>query len=717
MQGGEGGIIDLLLLCRIAAPGGFQLRRGDGARRSGHATVRFESQLQLADGIPAVGGGHADAAAGGGFAGGEHRSDPQFGEGVKDFRHIGVRPRQADHGVRPFGLEGRHLFGGGDGHIGGGELARVGGVAGGGQREATDGLARLLHHHIPAVGDAVAAPAGGAGQQRVAGFCEQIGGDACPRGGGRVGDQPLGAERQIRSVKRLQIVACRRESAGHVHTAGQAGAHRSLKAAAHIQQDRIRVGGLEGRQISKADLAVVGPAAEIAGEIDRHCDAAHPHRDLSAPAAIRQGGGDGAFALALCFDHALFADGGHRLIVAGPVNFLTTVGLRRLVGGQRRFALHPGQPQFIFIGIVGEGCLPGVLHAGEHQLFHHKVHIHRIALNTVFGARLSIGALPEGIGAGIAQLGVEPGNPEMIPPAVKGRIGEAGAGPVDGGIDALLPLITQLAQAVKKDLGQMGHLLGVQPGDGLVLQVIVDGVIQVIGVGGVILQPLMGRADQAQQPGHMLGLRPGLFLGGGVGIEIGAKGNAQPGTLVGIAAPLLVILGIIALAVPLAAKTAAQDSKVNPGGLGLLPVHLALIFAHINALFCGSQNGLPGVIEIIPRVVLLPRAGRGARVNGGRTFGAAVAGHQQHNDQHHRQQHCSTCHKAALTLPAESGGLCPLLGRRMPGTLPCGTGGGLTRFLILTFLLFHNPVPAVLLKSPMISVKNMVPFCQKKYND
>ena len=104
----------------------------------------------------------------------------------------------------------------------------------------------------------------------------------------------------------------------------------------------------------------------------------------------------------------------------------------------------------------------------------------------------------------------------------------------------------------------------------------------------------------------MFGFRFGLFLGGGVRVQIGAKGDAQAGAFVRVAAPLLLVLGLISGAVPLAAKAAADHGKIDPGGLGFLPVHFTLILAHVNAFFGGGQNRLSVTVKVVPGIVLGP---------------------------------------------------------------------------------------------------------------
>ena len=94
----------------------------------------------------------------------------------------------------------------------------------------------------------------------------------------------------------------------------------------------------------------------------------------------------------------------------------------------------------------------------------------------------------------------------------------------------------------------------------------------------------------------MFGFRFGLFLGGGVRIQIGAKGDAKAGAFVRVAAPLFIVLGVIAGAVPLAAKP-QRSWQIDPGSLGFLPVHFTLILAHVNAFFGGGQNRLSVTVK------------------------------------------------------------------------------------------------------------------------
>ena len=82
----------------------------------------------------------------------------------------------------------------------------------------------------------------------------------------------------------------------------------------------------------------------------------------------------------------------------------------------------------------------------------------------------------------------------------------------------------------------------------------------------------------------MVRLGARFFHRGGIRIQVHTKGNAQAGALIGIAAPLVIVLSpVCLLAIPFAAITAADDSKINPGSLGLFPVHFALELGYIDA--------------------------------------------------------------------------------------------------------------------------------------
>ena len=98
---------------------------------------------------------------------------------------------------------------------------------------------------------------------------------------------------------------------------------------------------------------------------------------------------------------------------------------------------------------------------------------------------------------------------------------------------------------------------------------------------------------------------------------------------------------------PLAAKAAADHGKIDPGSLGFLPVHFTLILAHVNAFFGGGQNRLSVTVKVVPGIVLGPRSGTGAGVNGQGGFLPAVAGdqpnhYQRHNGNQHARGQCKT---------------------------------------------------------------------------
>ena len=392
--------------------------------------------------------------------------------------------------------------------------------------------------------------------------------------------------------------------------------------------------------------------------------------------------------------------GGNVFIIAGPEDFLPALAFAGLIGQQGGGGFRLGQPQLVFVGVVGQrgqDVLAGCLDAGEGQLFHHKVNIHRVTLHAVLFARLRIGGLPDGIRPGVAQRGIEPRDPEIIAPAVKRGVRQAAAGPVDGGVNAFLALVAQFFQAVEKYFGQVGHLVRVQAGDGFILQVIIDRVTELVGGGGVIVQPLVRGCHKAQQAGNVFGFRFGLFLGGGVRVQIGAKGDAKAGAFVCVAAPLFIVLGVIAGAVPLAAKAAADHGKIDPGGLGFLPVHFTLILAHVNAFFGGGQNRLSVTVKVVPGIVLGPRSGTGAGVNGQGGFLPAVAGYQpDHYQRHNGNQHARGQCKTQVGLLLLFGLWAAALRGLGLGLFAVGLAGLLFRLAGLPrrlFVLFHRRFP------------------------
>ena len=194
-----------------------------------------------------------------------------------------------------------------------------------------------------------------------------------------------------------------------------------------------------------------------------------------------------------------------------------------------------------------------------------------------------------------------------------------------------------LFQPGEERLGQLGHLGGENAADVLIFQVVVDRVAQLVGRGGVVVQTFLRRGGQAQQPGNVVGLTAGLLHRRRIGVEIGAEGDAQPGTLVSVAPPVGVVLGpVFLLAVPLAAVTAADDGKVDAGGLGLFPIHLALELGDVHALEHGCGHGLAAGVEVVAQLVFLPGVGGRAKVRRGGAFRLGRAAHQHHR---HRQHH------------------------------------------------------------------------------
>ena len=303
-----------------------------------------------------------------------------------------------------------------------------------------------------------------------------------------------------------------------------------MQAAACVHQDGIRGAGFQRSHIGQADGIVGALARQGAGGKNGHSDVAHPHQAGDALGAIGQGGGDGTLAaVGLGAHQAVLIHGSHALVAGGPEHFLAAAFLVRLVGGQGRVGILAVQMQFGLAGIVDQGRLGGLAVAigkfAKIKRPHDKIDVHGLALDTVVRAGLGIAALPHIILAGVAQFIGETGDPKVVAPGVKGRIAEAGAYPVQRGIDALLAGVTQFGQAVKKCFGDGGHLVREDAADALVLQVVVDGVRQLVGRGGVVLQPLLRRGDQTQQAGHVVGLAAGFLLGGGVGVDVRAEGD------------------------------------------------------------------------------------------------------------------------------------------------------------------------------------------------
>ena len=136
----------------------------------------------------------------------------------------------------------------------------------------------------------------------------------------------------------------------------------------------------------------------------------------------------------------------------------------------------------------------------------------------------------------------------------------------------------------------------------------------------------------------MGGLAAGLFLSGSVGIQIHTKRNAQFGTGIGVALPVIIVLGVFALAVPLAADAAAKDGKVDAGILGFLPVDLPLIFGDVDSLQRGGQDRLPGAVEVISGVILHPGARTGPRLRDGRLPFRALRHQKQNQAEYHNDK-------------------------------------------------------------------------------
>ena len=434
-----------------------------------------------------------------------------------------------------------------------------------------------------------------------------------------------------------------------------------MQAAARIQQNGVRRRCFQRRHVGKADCIVIALACQLPGGKHGDGDIPHTHHAGNALGAVGQGGGDGALAaVGPGADGAVFIHRGHVFVAALPVDFLPAVLFRSLVGGQGGAGILGIQMQLQLIGIVDKGRVcrlaDTVGNPGDGKGTHDKVQVHRLALYTVVCAGGHVGALPHIVSAGVAQRIREAGDPQIVAPGVECRVTEAGAHPVQRGIDALLPGIAQFYQAVKECLGDGNHLLGEDTADALVLQIVVNRVGQLVGRGGVILQSFLGRGYKAQQAGHMVCLGPCFFHRRRIRIQVHTEGNPQPGTLIGVAAPLVVVLGPVGLlAIPLAAVTAADDGEIDTGGLGLFPVHFALEFGNVHALEHGRRDGLPAGVEIIPQIIFLPGCGRCTEIRLGRAGNARRTPGQHDAHCHHNQQAQQTKrqhHPAAPTAAA-----------------------------------------------------------------
>ena len=449
----------------------------------------------------------------------------------------------------------------------------------------------------------------------------------------------------------MQVVPRRRERRQHIHTAGQAGALGAVQAVARVQQDGIR-----GRALERGGVRQRGAVpAQARRSKDRDRDVPDPHAAGQALGAVGQRGRDRAFpAVGAGADRAVFVHGGHGLVARRPVDPASAVLLARLVRRQRGVGVLAVHVQFVGVGIVQENRRGGLAvaggHTGKFKRSHDKIQIHRLALDAVVRARGAEGALPHIVGARVVQIVGEPRDPEVVAPFVKGGIRHAGAHPVAGGIQPLRTGIAVLGQAVKERLRDLGHLGGENAADVLILEVVVDRVAQPVGRGGVVVQPLLRRGGQAQQPRDVVGLAAGLLHRRGVGIKVRAERDAQPGAFVGVAPPLGGILRpVFLLAVPLAAEAAADDGKVDAGSLGLFPVDLALELGYVHALEHRGGHGPAACVEVVAQIVLLPGRGGRAEVRLGGAPLLCRAAHQHHRHDDHDQQAEQTQpqHKAA----------------------------------------------------------------------
>ena len=484
---------------------GGQRRFGDGVGQLHAAAAALgEHQVQPAHAAqPRPGGQHRQRAVAvfvrAAVDDGRHA---EAGERIFQCGDVDARRGHTQDDVRPLGLQGCDLFAGGLGRVVGdgrrfvdeGDGLRHG--VGVGQGKETDLVPGTLQNAVHAVGDAVAVPAGGAVEDGRAVGVAQVGGQRVARAHVGVAAQPLNTVGKVLRAEGVEVVPGGRERAEHIHAAGQAGAARTVQAAAGVQQDGIRRGALERRHIGQVDAAGVAQAFQPAGGEHRHRDIAHAHQAGNALGAVGQRGGDGALALVGAGAHdAVAVDGGDVLIAGAPVDGLAALFLRRLVGQQRHAGVFGVQVQFQLAGIVDEGRVGRFALAagqpGDGEGPHDKVDVHRLALHAVVRAGGGVAALPHIIGAGVAQFVGKPRDPEVVAPGVERRVAETGAHPVQRGVDALLAGIAVLGQAVKERLGDGGHLLGEDIADARVLEVVVDGVRELVGRGGVVPEPLL----------------------------------------------------------------------------------------------------------------------------------------------------------------------------------------------------------------------------------
>ena len=399
-----------------------------------------------------------------------------------------------------------------------------------------------------------------------------------------------------------------------------------MQAVAGVQQNGVGGACLLGGGVRDAVTA----ALQACGGKDRHGDVAHPHHAGKLLRAVGKGGGQGAFARVGAGAHgAVFVHSSDIFVAGRPENVLR-LGVVA-VGGQGGAVILVGKVQLPLAGVVdqlGVGKFAdAVLDAGRHKGAHHKVEVNGIALYAVVCAGGGVAALPHIVGAGVAQFVREPRDPQVFPPRVKGSVAEASAHPVQRGIQPLFAGVAVFGQPVKEGVDDLCHLIGQDLGNVFVLQVVVDGVAQLVGRGGVVAQFGERRGDQTQQAGNVVCLAAGFLHRGGVGVKVHAERDAQPGAFVGVAAELRVVLvPVFLLSVPLAAKAAAQDGVVDPGGFCLFPVHLALIAGHVHAFQHGGGYGIAGAVKVVAQLVFLPRGRSGAEVRlGGGCFLDAAA--------------------------------------------------------------------------------------------
>ena len=650
--GGGGGVVLAVTgggRCRQISAGGVQFGGGQGGlNRHGAAAALGEGQVQPRQAVGAQPGCQHAVVVGGGC----RRDDgvhPLLEQRFLPTVVGGRGGRDAHDGIDALLLQRLDLPGGVFGKVGGGEYLAVKGRKHGAARlvqaEKADFVPGALDHGGLAVGDLVAVPTGGTVQNGGAVGVLQVGSQCRPGGHVGVAQQAAVAVGHVPQADGLQVVPGGGEGAHHIHAAGHAGHGGAVQAVAGIHQNGVGGARLLGGGIGNA----VAAALQAGRGKNGHRDVTHPHNAGKTLGAVGQRGGQGALARVGAGTHgAVFVHGSDIFIAGRPENVLR-LGVVA-VGGQGGAVVLVGQVQLPLAGVVHEFGVgkfaDAILDAGGHKGPYDKVQVDGLALDAVVCAHGLATALPHIVDARVAQLVGEARDPQVFAPGVKGGVGKTAAHPVQRGVQPLLARVAVLGQAVKKRLHNFGHLVRQHLGNVFVLQVVVDGVAELVGHGGVVAQFGECRGDQTQQAGDVVGLAAGFLHRGGVGVKVHAKRDAQAGALVGVAAELRVVLvPVFLLPVPFAAKATAQNGVVDTGGLGLFPVDLALIARHVHALQNGGGYGAAGTVKVVAQLVFLPR-GRGCaevRRGGGCLLDAAAhkgnahGGSQQHADKAEHQ--------------------------------------------------------------------------------